>query len=560
MFTKQDLQELDRKIDSSIETQSLFSEPRDIALVHLLRYFEDYVRLYAPKSLGPESHQVAIKKGQDGMQFAVQWIFRYCPLPVSQRSYKTHNGIYRQAHDLHELAMDYSIIWDLLSMLWRKRAVAERETDGTIRIEYVNQLAADGEIADRFIGTSSPGVSSLNLLNSAANPQNFVQNIKTQSDNKGNVKYLVPTPTFNDVAASWRNLASSQLWELGETWDLGGYTVSQFRQFYIGLLTLCWIHFWACFSSGKQGGDLDNTVIILPKEEWTERISRNCGIETNITGAILNDLIYDSGLYKSNAKQPDVTYQPFFSLHSDLLVLSNWLVLLSSHERNIWDLVSIKRPRIHSVLRNNKEQIWLRELKPLLKSYGLSPYGPIKFNFDSQGSDLDLLVLDRTTKFGLCCQLKWLTTPDRIRDVKYTEDELNNGLAQAQLSLRWITSLPAELQSLTGLCSHELQQYKFQALVLSKNTIGSGWVYLRGIPIVNERLLTWVLGEPLHKSLQTLWQVGEERRYLPKRGKHFIDKDIKVSFAGVTLLGKNMGAKLIGSWEPVQDIDLAGLS
>ena len=52
MFTKQDLQELDRKIDSSIETQSLFSEPRDIALVHLLRYFEDYVRLYGVNPWG----------------------------------------------------------------------------------------------------------------------------------------------------------------------------------------------------------------------------------------------------------------------------------------------------------------------------------------------------------------------------------------------------------------------------------------------------------------------------------------------------------------------------
>lgn len=66
MITEQGLLELDRKIDSSIATQSLLSQPRDIALVHLLRYFEDYVRLYAPKSLDPESYQVAVKNGQTG--------------------------------------------------------------------------------------------------------------------------------------------------------------------------------------------------------------------------------------------------------------------------------------------------------------------------------------------------------------------------------------------------------------------------------------------------------------------------------------------------------------
>ena len=51
MVTEQDLLELERKIDFSIATQRLLAQPRDIALVHLLRYFEDYVRLYAPKSL-----------------------------------------------------------------------------------------------------------------------------------------------------------------------------------------------------------------------------------------------------------------------------------------------------------------------------------------------------------------------------------------------------------------------------------------------------------------------------------------------------------------------------
>jgi hypothetical protein len=410
VITEQDLLELEQKIDSSIATQSLLSQPRDIALIHLLRYFEDYVRLYAPKSLGPESYQVALKNGQNGMHFAVQWIFRYCPPPASQRRYVTRDEIYRQAHDLHESAMDYSMIWDLLTMVRRKKAVAGREKGDTICIEYVNQLMADGEMADRFIGTSgSPGLG-VNFLNSAGTPHTFVQKIRTQSDNKGNVKYLVPASTFNEVARYLR-MQTSQLWELGETWDLGGYTVSQFREFWIGLLTLCWIHFWACFSSGKQGGDLDNTSIVLPVKDWTERLVSNCGLDAKTTDAILNDLIFDIGLYKPSVKQPDVTYQPFIPLHSDILALSNWLVLLSNHERNIWDLVSIKRPKIHSILRNKKEQIWLEELKSLLKSYGLSSYGPIKFTLGSQNSDLDLLVLDCASKFGLCDLTPFLVPP-----------------------------------------------------------------------------------------------------------------------------------------------------
>jgi len=559
MITRQELSKLDQQIDSSITALNLLAQPRDVALIHLLRYFEDYVRLYTPKHLGPLSHQVASKNGQDGMHFAVQWIFKYCRPPIGGLIHKTSDQVYHQAHELHERAMDYSMVWDLLTMVWRERATAEREADGTIVIRYANQLAADGEVADRFIGTSDdPGIVAA-ALRPSIDPNDFLREIRTGKDGRGNTKYLVPSSAFDRVAVAFRSYAS-RLSELDGSWDLGGYTISQFRELWISLLTLCWIHFWACFSSGITGGDLDNTVIVSLREDWVKRLERKCGIAHDTVNTILSDLIYDAGLYRSNSKHPGVTYQPFFPLYPDFLALSNWLVLLSSYERNIWDLVSIKRPKIHSVLRNKKEQIWLSELKPLLEFYGLAAYGPMKFTLDGRNSDLDLLILDRREKFGLCCQLKWLTTPDRIRDVEYTENELNTGLKQAQLSVKWVASLPIELSIQIGASQDELRQYEFRALVLSKNTIGSGWIYMPSVPIVNERLLKWVLADPHHKSLRALWRVGEERRYLPKSEKHFKDEDVRVSFANINFLGKDMGAKLIGSWEPASDIDFTGLS
>jgi hypothetical protein len=558
VITRKELAQLDQQIDSSIAALKILSQPRDVALIHLLRYFEDYVRLYASKYIGSLSHQVALKNGQSGMHFAVQWIFKHCPPPLGGPTYKTGDQVYRQAHDLHEKAMDYSMVWDLMTMVWRRRATAEREADGTIRIQYANQLATDSEVADRFMGTSDDPSIGAGSLHPSIGPENFLQEIQTIKAGGGNTKYTVPASVFDKVALAFRNHAY-QLSELDESWNLGGYTISQFRELWIGLLTLCWIHFWACLSSDKKGGDLDNTIIISSREEWVKRLGKNCGMADATVNTILGDLVYDIGLYKSNSKQPDVTYQPFFPLHSDLLALSNWLVLLSSYERNIWDLVSIERPEIHSILRNEKEQVWLSELKPLLNSYGFSTHGPIKFTLDGQTSDLDLLIIDERDKFGLCCQLKWLTAPDRIRDVEYTERELGVGLAQAQLSQKWVTSSLTELSKRIAVSHDGLQQLEFRSLVLSKNTIGSGWKYLSGTPIVNERLLKWVLGEPHHKSLRSLWQVGEERRYLPKRKKHFQDEDVRVSFANINFLGKDMGARIIGSWDPASDININGL-
>jgi len=565
LLTKADLPELDRKIDSSVKTLGLLSQKRDVALIHLLRYFEDYVRLYelvTSTTNSPKSYEVAIKNGEDGMHFAAKWIFQYCPPPTSGFEKETREGIYKQAVDLHMAAMDYSTVWNFMAMAFDERVTMERDVNGVIRIQYANQLLTDAEMADRFIGApDSPDdkIHYLNYLDSVINPYTLSKKITARSDGQGSIRYYVSESTFNSVARSWRNNIS-RLWEFGEDWDLGGYTVTQFRELWVGLITLCWIHFCACFTSGRQGGDLDNTILILHREEWISRLAKNSGLDPSITNTILSDLIYDINLYNPNAKEPDVRYQPFFPLHSDFLALSNWLVLLSNHERNIWDLVSIKRPQVHSVLRNKKEQLWLAELKPLLKSYGLDSYGPTRFSFENKHGDIDLLILDRTARFGLCCQLKWLTGPDRIRDVKYTENELRKGLQQAELSLKWVTSSPANLQTLTGLGSNELQEYEFKAMVLSKNTIGSGWAHKCGIPIVNERILKWILGEPHRKHLLALWQVGEERRYLPKRGKHFNDEDISVSFGNISFLGKSMGAKLVEEWNPAVDIDLTGLS
>lgn len=131
---------------------------------------------------------------------------------------------------------------------------------------------------------------------------------------------------------------------------------------------------------------------MLQRRQWEKELVRRSGLNKVVVSAILDDLTYDPALYGPGRKQPDVTYQPFFPLDSELLALSNWLVLLSNAEHNIWDLVSIKRENLHADLRNRKERLWLQELSPQFESYGLKVYGPIRFtqvNTVSMGTDID---------------------------------------------------------------------------------------------------------------------------------------------------------------------------
>ncbi len=286
---------------------------------------------------------------------------------------------------------------------------------------------------------------------------------------------------------------------------------------------------------------------------------RRSSLEQPAVSAILDDLTYDPGLYEGGSKQAEVTCQPFFCLRAELLAVSNQLVMLSNAERNLWDLISIKRPDIHSRLRNQKEELWLREIAPSLEGYGLKSFDPMKLTHNGKQSDLDLLVLDTGRRFGLGLQLKWLNHPDRIRDVKYADKELQKGLGQAELALKWLNSRPAKLKQLTGLSSEDLESYEFRSAVLSKNTLGSTSTQRNGIPIITERILHWILGEPHHRSLKALWHVGEEKRYMPIRGTHFSDHDAVAEFGGVRFIGKKMSMRKRRNWDPVKDIDLSGL-
>lgn len=558
---KEDLQALDEEIDHSIGSEAILSLPRDIALMNLLRVFEDYCRLFAQRRAEFRDVAPMLKQGQDGMQFAVDWVYRYCPPPTAKDELYVATDSYLAAGRLHEAAMRYSSVWDLMAQMHRGTAIGERRADGSIRLQYVDADAEVFETCSHFVASpDTPNFEEgLSEVVEKLEPTRLLQSIRIRRHDKGRIKYSVPDEVFQEIAEVEREVLASR-WELGEDWDLGGYTLSEFRQFWIALLTLCWIHNSVCLFSGVKGGALASVVRMMSRHGWESEIVRRSSLEEPIVTAILDDLIYDPHLYEAGNKQAEVTSQPFFCLRAELLALSNQLVMLSNAERNLWDLISIKHPEIHSRLRNQKEGLWLRELAPKLKAYGLRPFGPMNIVYDGNKSDLDLLILDDKRRFGLGLQLKWLNHPDRIRDVKYADKELGRGLDQAELALKWLNSRPTKLRELTGLSSQDLEGYEFRSVVLSKNTLGSTSTQRNGIPVITERILHWILGQPHHSGLRALWHVGEEKRYMPIRGTHFTDHDSVAEFGGVRFIGKKMSMRKRREWDPGKDIDLSGLN
>ncbi|MGH9932624.1 MAG: hypothetical protein ACREA9_25755, partial [Pyrinomonadaceae bacterium] len=169
---------------------------------------------------------------------------------------------------------------------------------------------------------------------------------------------------------------------------------------------------------------------------------------------------------------------------------------------------------------------------------------------------LDALIIDVAARFALVCQLKWLTQPGRVATLLYNDREVVKGIAQAQLALQWVRSIPSQLSQHTGLSQEELARYEFAPIVLCKSTLASGFLRRPGVPVINERLFFWILGDPHRKDIRTVWKVGEELSYLPKEGKHFDSIDTSVEFGGTTFKLEGIGCLPKTPWKPDKDISI----
>lgn len=561
MMSKEKLIELDSKIDEGIKNIPILSLPRDFALYHLLVYFEDYMRM--PKihqNLDRGDHQNHAKHGQDALHFAVLWIYKNCPnTQVNHLMIKENENYYMEAHKLFEMAINYSMIWDFMTALHKSRYYIVDYQNNVVKFKAIEALERDHDLADSFMRFSSDGVDKVNRYDfDMGSVRDKIIELDLIDLGNGKIKYNLTDDLYYDVEKIIGEIYKNR-WELDSSWCLGDYSVSDFRKFWVSLITLCVIHQLKCFFSGVEGMAINSVIRIWQKKRWINELTKRSGLDKKIVDSILSDLIFDISLYGlKDKKDPDITYQPFFPINKNLLLLSPNLSILSNPERNLWDLVNIKRPEIHSVLRNKKESIWIEELKEKLKGYSLDSFGPINFVHKEVHSDIDLLVLDKKDRFGIAFQMKWIIEPDRIKDICYFDEEIITGQKQAERVDEWMGGQSNELKILSKKLDVNLKDFKIVSMVLSKNLLGSGVVHESDIAVANEWLIDWILGSKHKKSLRTFWKAVKEHRYLAKEGEHYRKSNIEAEFNGVKFIGENLGAEIIKYWEP-KHIDFKGL-
>jgi len=233
----------------------------------------------------------------------------------------------------------------------------------------------------------------------------------------------------------WRALYEVHLKSLNalfrrdDRFDLGGYSIGDFKQVYAGLLAVCSLHENACYLRGlkENAYPLDSAVLLDRREQWQRLLSDLTSIQFSKVEMMVKDLTFDDdGL-------PDVYVHPFVPLSkgADLLGVAPQFVLNSRADENIIRVCSHVRPEVHDVLSLAKEDE-MRETLAANCRFGLRVGGP--YALPKPLPDIDVVVEDTSDSSVVIAELKWIRKTLRATEHSSRREELVKGIAQMYLA------------------------------------------------------------------------------------------------------------------------------
>jgi hypothetical protein len=533
------LDTLDSELDSKIHRLEIFKYPRQMVLMNILIFFEDFIRLYS----GGE--RAAFLNGHDAIGFAIDWIYKFCPTSNNRVNFLFNEKLYKLAGELFNLSNDYSNIFTLMSLLYKGIYIGNRENN-VIFLSCSDKSFLEREAIAAITGAPDD-FTDFDSLKNLKTELKLIRNINIQIKGTNSIGYDLDEKTYFEAEQIMRQI-QSKLWQLDKSITLGKYSIEEFSHFWLTISTICFINIYCCTTSGLKGGALNNIVIYKKRDNWIRYLAKYSKLDSLIIASILQDLTFNRLL---NIRPINVgpALQPFYELNDEVLGLSPSLVVLSNVERNIFALKQFTDPILHSKLRNQFEDYWREDLIGFFKTYNLDTFGPFDINHNGNATDIDLLVVDKQNKFALSIELKYLKNPNMPSEVVLADNEISQGLKQAKICLDWLSSNPNSLNMLTK--RKDLVNFNIKALVLSKNTLGAQTPIDTLIPVINERILKWIIGEPHFKQLFDVYNCGISKSYKPIEGKHYKDTDSNIEFFNYKFFGKNLGMMLTDHlWSP----------
>ena len=298
---------------------------------------------------------------------------------------------------------------------------------------------------------------------------------------------------------------------LPSEWQLGRYTLDDFRQVFESISALAAIHAIARRKAAEQGCSGYADSIYMPTcEELPRRVARYSGVSDSKVRHIIDDLTFGN----QDLSNPDPALQPLIKLNSRVYAVMPYLWIGSSPERNLTVLLNKLQSerKIYARLSSEKEKLMREHFTSWLFSKGLRY---ICGSVPPDLPDIDLAIINDSEKTCLLLELKWFIYPAEANEVVARSKDLAKGITQLRKLKQAFNGNYAPLLKILEIDS----SYRLEGVVVSKNWTGHAKVQSPDIPIIQADHLIVKLKttESLNSTIEWL----NARKFLPKQGVHF---------------------------------------
>jgi hypothetical protein len=212
-----------------------------------------------------------------------------------------------------------------------------------------------------------------------------------------------------------------------DAFQLNGYTLGEFKSFYIALLILCSIHEYICYPFDKPGQPIPESSLVMVKRRsvWTARLSQISGLPRATCEAIISDLTLDP------VAQPGASMciHPFVPLDGLVLAVAPQFPLASAVDDNILRSFSYRYPALFSAQNTEKESVMRQRIKDAAVRFWVDH----SIELPDKTTEIDVLLADEASSTVVFAELKWSRKPNRTLEQIDRDKDITKGLTQVQL-------------------------------------------------------------------------------------------------------------------------------
>lgn len=307
------------------------------------------------------------------------------------------------------------------------------------------------------------------------------------------------------------------------------------------------VHFGAGLH-GLRGGGEASLLHVTTMAELVTDLDAMCSLGKSRIRSFLQYLTYGYA-----TKTPDPALQPIIALINGVVAVPCLLYLSSNYDRSLLVLQARVDSGVFDGLSKLFEADMIRDLLEKIQPRWPFAKGNLTLRADGAFEEIDLLVVDPSSRTILACELRWMLQPGDPREVQNRKNACRQKVGQLARKVQWLKERAHLALDALGVASADAADWLIEGAVVVK-TFGGTLSDNCKIPIMTDRI--FVQGMQNASSLLHFADWSQSLLWLPQENVHFriVQQEFPLSALGKDLVTFGL-EKLLPSRAYVEFVD-----